>query len=120
MGAAWKEGERRNCSACGVPCVGAKSKHGSVGPIELEPNANGNVLLFKGSDGELRYAVLPRKHDDPVRRFVLEHFMPLRMNHFATCPRAEEFRRGGAASGKPDTTNAGNVAAEEDSNASST
>jgi CDP-diacylglycerol pyrophosphatase len=103
MGAAWKVGERRACSACGKECIGAKSRHGSVGPIELEPNERGNVLLFKDAKGDLRYAVIPttKRVTDPeklaraeaIRSWVHENLMARRMNHFSTCPEAERFRR---------------------------
>lgn len=113
MGVAWKAGEKRDCSACGKPCIGAKSKHGSVGPIELEPDRNGNVLLFRDADGDLRYAVVPsalgeakRETTEAVRAFVRENFMVLRMNHFATCPRSEEFRRSRALPNEEETAHA--------------
>lgn len=101
---AWKVGERRACSACGVQCVGAKSRHGSVGPIEVELNPKGNVLLFKDRKDDLRYAVMPghgatdpkkRAAADAVLVFVEENMMARRMNHFATCPEAAKFARGG-------------------------
>lgn len=105
---AWREGERRACSACGVECIGAKSRHGSVGPIELEPRPTGNVLLFKGQKGELRYAVLPGgtpgtpagEKAKAVREWVADNFMTVRTNHFATCPEREKFGRNATTKGQ--------------------
>lgn len=76
-----------NCKACGTALLWALSKNGKPSPIVAEPVEGGNVLLFRQAD-ELRYAVVPV----PMRGWFEEQGIPLRVNHFGTCPDAARFR----------------------------
>lgn len=75
------------CRACGAELVWALTKNGPS-PVTRQPKGNGNVLLFRGLDGEVRAAVV----DAHVRAWAVEQGVPLRLNHFADCPDAERFR----------------------------
>jgi hypothetical protein len=81
-------GTRRPCEACGTEMVGAvHSKTGKVAPIVVEPADNGNILLWRASDGTLSYSNLPPETCDLLRDLGV----PLRLNHFADCPQRERF-----------------------------
>jgi len=86
-------GERRPCSACGTPIVGARSSSNpkSVMPIVVEPHANGNVLLQQ-KDGELVAFVFGNA---VIRGALQDAGVVMRVSHFSNCEAAESFRRGG-------------------------
>jgi hypothetical protein len=93
-----KPGERKPCAACGVPLVGALTIKGKVAPIEVASREDGNVWLGLKA---------PRAQDDPGDSVVVcatlagallekarEVGIALHMNHFATCPDRDRFKRG--------------------------
>lgn len=84
-------GERRPCSACGVPIVGARSSSNpaNVLPVVVEPAANGNVLIQQ-VDGVLTAFVFGNA---VVRSALQEKGVQMRLNHFADCPQAGTFER---------------------------
>jgi len=86
-------GERRPCSACGTPIVGARSSSNpkSVMPIVVEPHDKGNVLLQQ-KDGELVAFVVGNA---VVRGALHDLGVVMRISHFADCPHAGAFQRGG-------------------------
>lgn len=85
-------GDCWNCEACGVRLVGARTRQGRVAPVEVEPHASGNTLLFKADDGVLTCAVTGRGVEDPIAMWLTMNGVPLRRNHFASCPHADRFR----------------------------
>lgn len=84
-------GERRPCTACGAELVGARSSTNpnSVMPVVVAPNPNGNVLLQR-KDGTLVGFVIS---NPMLRQALLDAGVVMRVNHFADCPHAGEFRR---------------------------
>lgn len=79
------------CSACGSHMIWAISPSGARSPIDYAPSEKGNVLLLSPTDlGQVLAVVLTKDGLDLAR----ERGIPLRLNHFASCPNAEEFRRG--------------------------
>lgn len=79
------------CSACGSHMIWAISPAGARSPIDYAPSEKGNVLLLSPTDlGQVLAVVLTKDGLDLAR----ERGIPLRLNHFASCPNAEEFRRG--------------------------
>lgn len=75
------------CRSCGAPIIWAATAAGRPAPLDRDPVEQGNVHVY--SDGPARRcatlagAVLDEARDDGV---------PLRMNHFATCPSAARHR----------------------------
>lgn len=85
-----KAGEKKSCEACGARLImAAASNGGSLSPVELMPNPSGNVLLFRMPDGTVTQATLNIQLAGQLSGLGV----PLRMNHFATCPQADRFRR---------------------------
>jgi hypothetical protein len=80
-------GQRRECTACGKPLIGARTMGGSVAPIETEVHPQGNVLLQR-HDGVLTAVTLGGR----LHQLALEAGIQLRLNHFASCEDAERFR----------------------------
>lgn len=83
------------CEACGTLMIGATTKNGKVAPIEINPSPAGNTLLFKAPsavDGN------PETHCRTFAGFALgelqEQGVPMRLNHFASCPAAANFKTG--------------------------
>jgi hypothetical protein len=71
--------------------IWAISPAGARSPIDYAPSEKGNVLLLSPTDlGQVLAVVLTKDGLDLAR----ERGIPLRLNHFASCPNAEEFRRG--------------------------
>ena len=85
-------GERRDCKGCGAPIVGATQADGKgVSPITAFPKENGNVLLWRDvDDGLPRYAIIAHSS---TREYLLALGVPLRLNHFADCPKRKDFER---------------------------
>jgi hypothetical protein len=75
------------CSAatCGAPIIWAHSATGSRTPLDAQPSPNGSVELYRDSAGNPRSRVIP-KAERAARS-------DLRTSHFATCNRADAFRR---------------------------
>lgn len=80
-------GEQRECESCGEPLVFARTKEGNIAPITLRPKATGNVLLFRAG-GVVECRVLPKDINEALSLIGV----PKRLNHFADCPGASEFR----------------------------
>jgi hypothetical protein len=86
-------GERRACHACGVAIIGARSasNRANVMPVVVEPHPKGNVLIQQ-QDGELVGFVFGAGIALDALR---EKGVAMRVNHFADCSGAAQFRRGG-------------------------
>lgn len=84
-------GERWECEACGVPLVGARSasNHANTLPVVLEPHPKGNVLIQR-VDGVLTGFVFGH---GVALSALRDKGVQMRVNHFADCPGAEQFRR---------------------------
>lgn len=83
---------RDTCEACGQRLVWAHhAKTKKPAPITAEPRDNGNALLYRAwPDGETTYVVFP----PTLAGLVRSAGVPLRLNHFADCPKAERFKPG--------------------------
>jgi len=86
-----KPGETWRCSACGEPLIGAQSSANpkSVMPVVLKPHPHGNVLV-QNVDGVITGFVIGNAL---IRDQLLDLGVQMRVNHFADCPHAEQFRR---------------------------
>lgn len=70
--------------------IWALSPGGAKSPIDYEPSKDGNVLLLSPSGfGEVLAVVLTKDGLERAR----SRMMPLRLNHFVTCPHREQFKR---------------------------
>lgn len=83
------------CAKCKRPIIfantkkkGKEDRRGCM-PVDAEPVPGGNVLL-ENKDGELWATVLGTPD---VREAAVRDGKPLYINHFATCPFAQDFRR---------------------------
>lgn len=76
-----------HCKACNAPLIWAITKDGKRAPITRMPTADGNVLIWP-SQGTVQARVFAG--------FALEELraegVPLRLNHFADCPKADAFK----------------------------
>jgi hypothetical protein len=77
------------CTACGCRLVWALTPTGARAPIERDPSPAGNVLILDVSHIGLMAVTLSKEGLQLVR----DHGLPLRLNHFASCPEKEQFRR---------------------------
>jgi hypothetical protein len=69
--------------------IWAISPAGARSPIDYAPSENGNVLLLSPSDlGQVLAVVLTKDGLELAR----DRGLQLRLNHFASCPNADEFR----------------------------
>src|SRR4051812_8544845 len=84
-----KPGETWRCEACGAALIGARTKAGKCAPIEYQPDQHGNTLLFRADDGVLSSAVVGIA---TISDWLRGQGVPLRLNHFASCPQAARFR----------------------------
>ena len=89
-------GERWTCR-CGEALIASpNSKTGNLAPITVEPKDNGNVLLYRvetpegPEPAEVQHTVIGKAE---VREYLHERHVPLRLNHFADCPLANQFQR---------------------------
>lgn len=83
-------GERKDCEACGVPLIGARSSSNpkSVLPVVLEPHPRGNVLIQQREGVMTGFVV-----GDKLLLAKLHGLgVVMRINHFADCPQRERFR----------------------------
>lgn len=73
-----------SCRACSAPIRFAKHvSTGKAHPVDDKPSQDGNLVLFhEGGVLMVRHAKLPA---DQMR--------PRHKSHFATCPKAKDFRR---------------------------
>ena len=89
----WPEA-RCKANSCGARIVWATNvASGRRMPVDAEPTAEGNVVLLHGNDGP--EARVLSKADVAKRGARLDGTYDLRTSHFATCPEAGSFRRGG-------------------------
>lgn len=61
---------------------------GSLAPVDHEPSPNGNIHLV-GDVAEVKGYVLTGENLEQARRKEVR----LYINHFATCPKAQQFRK---------------------------
>lgn len=75
-----------SCSSCKADIVWAQTENGDLTPIDAAPAVNGNIELQLPND--------PR--DPPVAHVLRKGETrppPLYLNHFVTCPHAEQHRK---------------------------
>lgn len=82
-------GERKDCTACGKPMIGALTATEKVAPVEVDPSDVGNVLLQRHADGVFVAITFGNETAEALRQRGVE----LRLNHFATCPERERFSK---------------------------
>lgn len=73
------------CKSCKAPVRWVLMANNRRGPLDREPNPDGNVLIVKGRGVVATGAELQRARDEQE---------PLYMSHFATCPFADSHREG--------------------------
>jgi hypothetical protein len=72
------------CSACHAEIRFAKTSTGKSMPLDANPNPEGPIVLT-GHPGVVTFLSEAEKNDGQLRyRFT---------SHFATCPKADQFRR---------------------------
>lgn len=72
-----------NCKVCSTEIRFAKTESGKTMPVDATPSTDGNLVLFhQGGVLSSRAAHLPA---DQLR--------PRHKSHFATCPKADSFRK---------------------------
>jgi hypothetical protein len=74
------------CEACQKPLVWAVTKTGRTAPVELDPHPEGNVLVFR-----VESRIECRTAAGFALDWLREQGVPLRLNHFASCPQADRF-----------------------------
>lgn len=81
-----------NCRACRAPVRWAITNNGKRSPLDDEPSREGNValLMAQGERSTIDFAVVLT--GQALARCQQEGVL-LRTPHFATCPRAGEFRK---------------------------
>lgn len=80
---------RATCSSCPATIIWAVTTGGKLMPVDAEPNPDrGNVELVLLPAGQRHPTAVV--HGQPP--LMAEH--PLHLSHFATCPNAEDHRRG--------------------------
>lgn len=79
---------RGTCRTCGEAIGWATTVQGKAMPVELEPDAKGNVDLVYIGGEEVALVLGPA---DAVAAQASGH--ELRLSHFATCPHAGDHRK---------------------------
>lgn len=87
-----------NCRGCNAPIMWAITEEGKRAPLDITPSTAGNVLAW-ASQKEMRCATFA---GDTLAALVA-HGVPLRTNHFMTCPVADRFRPSQLAMGNDGT-----------------
>jgi hypothetical protein len=72
------------CRSCGAAIIWAETASGKRMPVDVEPHADGTIMLIDERSG-----FIPRA--DIVRRGTPGNL--LRRSHFATCPNAATHRK---------------------------
>ena len=86
-------GETWRCEACGEALIGALTKEGRTAPLEHASHEDGNVLVFRPTGHSVNAGVLCcRTFAGGVLAALRREAIPLRRNHFASCPHADRFR----------------------------
>jgi hypothetical protein len=88
------------CSSCNAPIVWALTERGKRMPVDAEPVEDGNVLLsHRGWPGAAPVAIVQGPLE--IEQLRIQHERtpqqgPLRLftSHFATCPDADQHRKG--------------------------
>ncbi len=91
---AWCVVAEAKCSKCGALILWVTmvrdGKPGSKMPLDAVPTKDGTIERKRGNHSAIWYGrVVPRTERMMTGRALLY------VSHFATCPNAEEFRRGG-------------------------
>lgn len=80
------------CEACGAAIIWSQTTKGNLMPLDAEPTPSGNILLDTSPTTQPRLAeatVLGARKALEAR----DAGRTLYKSHFATCPKAGEFRR---------------------------
>lgn len=77
------------CRSCRAPIVMAVTVNGKNMPVDAFLDPNGNVSLYDEA-GKTRAVVVPKNKLAATRAAGHKLHLP----HFATCPKASEWRRG--------------------------
>lgn len=73
------------CRACDAPIVWAVTSAGKQMPVDATPNVKGNIVLYEDRGGKpLALVVESGRVSSDAPRYV---------SHFATCPKADQFRK---------------------------
>jgi hypothetical protein len=84
---------RSKCRSCKAPIVFALTGTGRLMPVDVEPHADGNLVLELGDEIRVRPATAEeRTHALPLLA-ALRPATKLFRAHFATCPHADQHRR---------------------------
>lgn len=76
------------CASCGADIVWARSSSGRKIPVDVDPDASGNVLL-EDRDGDVFAVIVSSLRASNSQ----ETGHVLRTSHFQTCPQAKWWRR---------------------------
>lgn len=95
--------EGTKCRGCGADIFFIKTNHFKTVPVDAEPvwirQETGGKAYFR-KDGSTVIGYIAGDADDDPDTNLIEAYR----SHFATCPRAEEFRRNGKKERKARTT----------------
>ena len=78
------------CRTCGAPVVWCLTDKGKRVPIDLEPTADGNVVVVDVDPPHTPSAHVLTKN---VLAAARECGVPLHLSHFVTCPDADTHRK---------------------------
>lgn len=73
------------CKACQAPIMWAETSAGKAIPIDVSAAADGNIVLYPGPGSGKLIALFGEK--------ALSGSTERYKSHFATCPRADHFRK---------------------------
>lgn len=78
------------CRACGIPLLWALSPNGKACPLVTDPSEDGNVMVLQPR-GLVKPLAVVLSGD--LLQEARAAGIPLRLNHFANCPKRERFRK---------------------------
>lgn len=86
------------CQACKAPILWVKTEGDRMMPLDPEPNDEGNIIILAGVRAQSHIGEVPVVRVFPDAQPTLgEEELSIDgrryMTHFATCPRADRFRR---------------------------